>query len=270
MRCVAPSPERASGLCAGLPIALAMAVALTPAATTATPTKLFRAPSPGVQPFAVPRLAYDTYFWPGSNEVASYPVTLGVTSGVLPLEKLRLEVGLDVIVPTRDPLSLNAKLGTPEGAMFAGSPAVAVGLYEIGVTSATALDVVYAVAGKRTQFGAFAVGGYVGTGRLLRSSSGAVHRAGVLAGVALPPIAVGRPWLQRVQVRWDVVTGRNVIGATGGGLAFVFLPSLSALIGPVVFFDPAQQPGGVSWLWSVQLTVDLGAVSGPDAPWPGM
>ncbi|BDG05131.1 hypothetical protein [Anaeromyxobacter oryzae] len=262
-RAPSSAEDRSGPVRALLPVAVALGLALVPAGATATPSSLFWAPSSQVQPFAVPHLTYDTYFFPGSSKAASYPVTLGVTSGVLPFERLQLELGFDVLLPTRSPLFLNAKLGAPEGAMFAGSPSVAIGVYDAGVTGDSALDVFYGVVGKRTFIGAIDVGGYVGSDRLLRTSSGATERAGLLAGVALPPIAVKRPWLQRVEVRWDVVTGRNVIGATGGGLAFVFLPSLSILTGPIFFFDPPQQPAGTGWLWSVQVDVEVGARQEP-------
>ena len=243
------------------PLVLALAAAtcaLLPGGAASTPTTLFWAPSTAaVQRFAVLHLTYDTYFWPGSSRSAAHPVVLGVTVGVLPFERLQLEAGFDGVLPTSDPLLLNAKLGSPEDALFAGSPAWAVGIFDAGVTDATALNIAYAVLGKRTPLGAVSAGGYVGSARLLRSSSGAVHRAGLLGGIALRPLAVNRPWLDHVEVRWDVLTGKNVAGATGGGIGLFFTPWLAMLTGPVFYFDPSLQPGGAGFAWSVQLDVDL-------------
>ncbi len=240
-------------------VALALAAcALLPRRAAPTPTTLFWAPAtPAVQRFAVLHLTYDTYFWPGSARSAAHPVVLGVTGGVLPFERLQLEAGFDAVLPTPDPLLLNAKLGSPEGAVFAGAPAWAIGIFDAGVTDATALNIGYAVVGKRTPLGAVSAGGYVGSARLLRSSSGAVRRAGFLGGVALPPLTVNWPWLDRAELRWDILTGKNVAGATGGGIALFFTPFVAMLTGPVFYFEPALQPGGAGFAWSVQLDVDL-------------
>lgn len=223
----------------------------------ATPTTVFLAPSAAVQPFAMLHATYDTWFWPGSGRSAAHPAVLGLSAGVLPLEKLRLEVGFDFVLPSRDPLVLHAKLGSPEGALFPGSPAWAVGIFDAGVTGATALDVAYAELGKRTPLGTFSAGGYLGSARLLRTAQGASERAGFLGGVVLPPLAVDRPWLERVELRWDVVSGRNVVGATGGGVALYLTPYAAVRTGPVFYFEPSLQPGAASFLWSVQLEVDV-------------
>jgi len=57
----------------------------------------------------------------------------GVTVGVLPFEKLQMEVGVDYIrygaaAYDDNPVYFNAKLGTPEGSLFKYSPAIAVGI----------------------------------------------------------------------------------------------------------------------------------------------
>jgi hypothetical protein len=241
--------------------------ALLPGLAAPAPTTIFRAPSADAAPLGALRVGYDTAFWPGSGRSAAVPAALGLTAGVLPVERLRLEVGFDLVFPTRDPLVLNAKLGSPEGALFAGSPSLAVGIFEAGLTALTALDVCYAALGKRTRIGTFTVGGYVGSERLLRSSEGASQRAGLLAGVVFPAIPVGAPWLQRVELRWDLLTGKNPVGETGGGAAFFLTPYAWVTTGPVFFLDPWLQPGAARFLWSVRLEVeaDLGATRRGDA-----
>jgi hypothetical protein len=232
----------------------------------ATPTVVFRAPSADVQRFGALRVAYDTTFWPGSGRAATSPATLGLGGGVLPLDQVRLEVGFDLVFPSRDPLVLDAKLGSPEGALFSGSPSWAVGIFEAGLTAITALDACYAVLGKRTRIGTFVAGGYVGSDRLLRSSEGASQRAGLLAGFVSPSIAVERPWLERVELRWDVLTGRNVRGETGGGAALFLTPYASVVTGPVFFLDAYQQPGAARFLWEVRLEVVADLARGPGGP----
>jgi hypothetical protein len=48
-----------------------------------------------------------------------------------------------------------------------------------------------------------------------------------------------------------------VLGAGGLGAYFYFTDTISLLTGPVWFFDEALQPGGRSWMWTVQLDVDV-------------
>lgn len=235
---------------------LALASALAPAGVSAAPTATFQAPSAEVLPFGAVRLGYDTAFWPGSGRSAAVPVTLGLTAGISPLEAVRLEAGVDLVLPTREPLVLNAKLGSPEGALFAGAPSWAVGIHQAGVTAATSLDVVYAALGKRTPLGTLTAGGYAGSRRLLRSSSDAVQRAGFLAGITSPPIGVGATALDHLELRWDLTTGKNVLGETGGGAAFFLTPYAWVLTGPVFFLDPYLQPGAARFLWCVKLGVE--------------
>src|SRR5207253_4816922 len=68
---------------------------------------------------------------------------VGLTVGVLPFEKLQMEVGIDGLFPgTRihpamrsigNSLLFNSKIGTPEGAFF-GSwfPAINIGIFNVG------------------------------------------------------------------------------------------------------------------------------------------
>jgi hypothetical protein len=75
-------------------------------------------------------------------------------------------------------------------------------------------------------------------------------RSGVIAGWLSPALDV--PSIDKLQLAWDVQTGKNVFGATGGGLYVYFTPAIDLLIGPVFFFDHELQPAGARTLWSVQ------------------
>jgi hypothetical protein len=251
--------RRASAPTALLIAALA-AVAPPPAA--ATPSTNFWAPStPSVQGFGILHLTYDTYF----NHKALYPVDAGLTMGVLPGTKLQAEVGFDFFYPTfapggpiKAPVLLNAKLGSPENAFFEGSPAWSAGIFAVGFEEdVTDYDVLHAMVGRTfPRVGALAVGGYYGLNRdLFRSAGGAERRGGLMAGWFSPAIDV--PVIDRIHLTWDVQTGRNVFGATGGGAYFYVTPAVDVLMGPVFFFEKDLQPGGSSWMWSIQLDVDL-------------
>src|SRR5262249_53553476 len=52
-------------------------------------------------------------------------------------------------------------------------------------------------------------------------------------------------------------TGKNPLGAAGGGLAFYFTDAIDVITGPVFYFDKGYQPGNASWLWTLQLDVDV-------------
>lgn len=228
----------------------------------ATPTTNFWAPStPVVQPYGVLHLTYDTYF--GAR--AAYPVDTGLTVGLLPGTALQAEAGFDLFYPTLSagrgvglPLVLNAKVGAPEDAWFAGQPAWSVGVFGVGFEKdVNDQDAVYAVLGRTIPgWGSAQLGAYYGLNpRLFRAADGADQRAGLLAGYVSPALDV--PVIDHLVFTWDVQTGHNALGATGGGAYLYLTPAVDLLTGPVFFFEGALQPGGAAWMWSLQLDVDL-------------
>jgi hypothetical protein len=228
----------------------------------ATPSTNFWAPStPGVQGFGILHLTYDSYF----NDRAAYPIDTGLEIGLLPGKAVQAEGGFDLLYPTlasdraiKAPFVLNAKLGAPEGAYFKGSPAWSAGIFGVGFEKdVTDQDVLDAVVGKTFPVvGSVAAGGYYGLhDKLLRSSSGSDQRAGALAGWFSPSIPTRI--VDHLNFTLDVQTGRNVLGATGGGVYVYVTPAVDVLTGPVFFFDRDLQPGRSSWIWTMQLDVDM-------------
>src|SRR5262245_15125530 len=155
----------------------------------ATPSSNFWAPSvASVQPCGVLHVTYDTYF----GDASSYPVDVGLGIGVLPSKALQLEVGFDLLYPTFAagepvgmPVLLNAKLGSPEDAMFTGSPAWSAGIYSLGFERrVTDYNALYALLGKTLpRVGSLSVGGYHGLSQdLFRGSDGELRQSGFLAG----------------------------------------------------------------------------------------
>lgn len=256
---------RSSIVTSGLVVtALALATASGPA--QATPSTVFWAPAtPSLQGFGVVHVTYDTYFGAGA-----YPIDVGLTVGLLPpalTEALQLEVGFDLFYPTLAdgepmavPIQLNAKLGTPEDSLFDGQPGLSFGVYGVGFEEdVTDADVLYVALGKTLPLGTLAIGGYYGLNPdLFQSPEGHARPLGLLASWSSPAIdfADGSV-IDKINVVWDVQTGANVVGATGGGVSLYLTPAIVLLTGPVFFFEPDLQPGGASWLWSVQLDVDL-------------
>ncbi|MFL5365435.1 MAG: hypothetical protein ACJ781_08160 [Myxococcales bacterium] len=248
----------------------------------ATPSTTFWAPSnTAIQPFLVPHISYDTYFGgkPGTTTPGSpiYPVTTGLTMGVLPWEDLQLEVGFDMLLPASDPLLLNAKLGVPEDKLFAWQPSLAFGIFGVGTKKSTdtTLGTDYNMLYAQAQHSIPQVGGYVSVGgyyalqeKLFQSSGGGTVRSGFMGGLLSPDINVNLPWLLKINFAADVQTGKNVFGAAGGGIGLYFTDKIDLLTGPVYFFDPASQPGGRQWFWTVQLDVDLPLRPAPAATAP--
>jgi hypothetical protein len=241
-----------------------LAVVALAAATVAhaTPSTNFWAPStPGVQGYGVLHLTYDTYF----DQKALYPIDTGLEIGVLPGKSLQAEVGFDLLYPTYSPdgpidapFYLNAKVGAPEDAYFKGSPAWSAGIFGVGFEpDVTDYDVLDAMVGRTfPRVGSLAVGGYYGLNdKLFLSSKGEPQRSGLMAGWFSPAIDV--PVIDRIHFTWDVQSGKNVYGATGGGVYFYVTPAVDVLTGPVFFFDGDLQPGGSSWMWSMQVDVDI-------------
>ncbi len=242
--------------------AVLMLALLLPAAAHATPSTVFWAPStPYVQPFGKLHVTYDTYF--GSE--ALYPVDAGLTIGVLPWPKFQAEVGFDVFYPTYSsgepmdaPVLLNAKVGSPEGALFERSPGWSAGVALVGFEeNVTDYNMGHLMLGMTfPRIGTLSAGGYYGGNEnLYFSSTGDEQRSGFMGGWMSPAIDV--PSIDKIMLCWDIQTGENVLGATGGGVYVYFTPDIDLIMGPVFFFDEALQPGGSSWMWTLQFDADL-------------
>jgi hypothetical protein len=248
------------------PKSVVCAALLAATAASATPSTTFWAPyTTAIQPFLTPHITYDTYFWKGPSAGLAgspvYPITTGLTMGVLPWENLQLEVGFDLLLPSTDPLLLNAKLGVPEDKLFPFQPSLAVGIFGLGTKKSTTTDLGtdYNMLYAQVQHSIPVVGGYVSAGgyyalqdKLFQASDGSgTNRAGFMGGFISPDINVNLPWLLKMNVAGDVQTGKNAFGAAGGGLYFYFTDKIDLLTGPVYFFDPGSQPGGRQWFWTV-------------------
>ena len=221
----------------------------------ATPSTSFWAPStPYLQPFGVMHVTYDTYF----RDNASYPVDTGLTIGVLPFEKLQMEVGFDLLQPGNYPVSFNGKIGSPENALFKGSPGWSFGAFNVGTKKdVTDTNVLYFMLGKTFPvIGEPEIGFYNGLNKnLMLSSDGGEQRSGLMAGWFSPDIKA--PYINKMVLTADIMTGSNALGAWGGGIYFYFTPQISLLTGPVWFFDREMQPGKADFLWTMQLDIDF-------------
>lgn len=247
-------------------VLLTGALALAPSLVRATPSTTYWAPSTAnCQAWKTPHVTYDNYFGrgpaAGSQGAPNYPIDTGLTMGVLPSNKVQAEAGFDLLLPSPDPLFLNAKLCTPESSLFKGSPSLSAGIYNLGFKDGvTDYNVLHFMAQKAIGgTGYIAAGLYHGLGNesLFTNSEGKVVRTGAMAGLFSPDIKVGMKGLKKINLTADVQTGKNVLGAGGVGVYLYFTDTISLLTGPVFFFDRALQPGGRRMLWTVQADVDV-------------
>jgi hypothetical protein len=239
---------------------LAVAVLLmTSGAAQATPSTVFWTPATTyTQPFLVPHLTYDTYF----AEAGAYPVTTGLTVGVLPFDAVQGEVGFDLLYPAKGEaaLLLNGKLTLMEGKLADWQPGVSVGIMNSGVKSdVTDYNMTYAVLSKSIPVvGTLAVGGYYGLNdQLFVTVDGEKEQTGLLASWTSTDLVIDKPALSKINFFADLQTGKNAFGAVGAGVGIYFTPAIDLLAGPVFFLEKDLQPGGASWMWSMQIDVDL-------------
>ncbi len=232
----------------------------------ATPSTIVWIPSVDVQPFKTFHLTFDSYLRAKQNPDGARGgaiVDLGLEAGILPYEKIRAEAGFDLVdqpgPPGKHPLAFNAKVGTPEGAWFKGSPAVAAGGYNFGTKSgdarrgepATAMNIVYAVAGKTVPvLGRFEAGYYAGNRKVLVDENGRSDEKGVL-------LSWDRTLSEISDQLWagvDYQGGRSMMGSLNFGLAWAFAKNVSVIFGYDVYTNRAT--GGQD-TYTVQLDINF-------------
>ena len=272
---------------------------------SATPSTTYWTPATSdVQPFGVWHIGVDNYFrlsrtteetQAPNAQFDSFPTDVGVTVGVLPFEKLNLEVGMDGLFPgTRlhplmqsigKSLLFNAKLGTPEGAWGSWSPAVNIGIFNVGTKEEiTNMNIVDIIVGKTLgSFGRIHGGGYYGNpdsalmreggckpvassnpaNATLTCAGGTVGEQGKLAnaggmigydyGFWKVKDKEGNEYNKWVFAA-DYASGKNAIGGGGFGIYHFFNKDISLLTGPVWFNDHVING---QWKWTVQLDINF-------------
>jgi hypothetical protein len=236
-------------------IALAMTLTLIAAgAALATPSTQIWIPSTDVQAYKTLHLGIDNYFRAsgkgsfGNTNVRDNNVyDIGLTAGVLPFEKLQMEVGIDYMstaVEPNDnhPLMGNIKIGTPEDSLFKFSPALAVGMYNIGASQSagsaplvvSGQNIVYALAaktlpefGKVPSLGRISAGYYRGGKKALINTSGNKDNDGLL-------LSWDRTMTEISDKLWlavDYQSGHNVDSATNVGFSWNFAKNVSVIFG---------------------------------------
>jgi len=223
-----------------LAIAAAL-VALASSSALAIPSTQIWIPSTDVQAYKSVHLGIDNYMRAdrkadGTRDPNVYD--LGLTAGVLPFEKVQLEIGVDYLANgsayDNYPLYLNAKLGTPENSLFKNSPALAIGGYNFGTNSSTGSalrtdqNIVYALAAKTLPVvGRISAGYFTGNDKVLLDENGKKENDGVL-------LSWDRTISEISDNLWAAVDyqgGKSAMGALSFGVAWSFLKNVSLIVG---------------------------------------
>jgi hypothetical protein len=233
----------------------------------ATPSTTYWTPATtDIQPFGILHIGVDNYFTvfkKAKNGGSSFATDVGLTIGVLPFEKLQMEVGVDLNEPTDHPISFNAKLGTPEDSLFKWSPALNVGIFNVGTKKDfTNQNIVFGLVGKTIPtLGRLFAGTYIGNGRTLVDKHGDRENKGFMIGFDrgfFPAKDKEGNEYKKLVLAADYASGKNSIGGGGVGLYYYFTKDISLLTGPV-WFNEKEING--KWKWTLQLDINLPSVT---------
>lgn len=240
-----------------------IALILMTGIVNATPSTTYWTPmTMDIQPYGVLHIGVDNYFTvfrKAADGGGSFPTDFGLTMGVLPFEKVQMEIGFDLLESSDYPLYFNAKIGAPEDALFKGAPALQLGIFNVGTKSnVTNQNIVHAVFGKTIPgLGRLTAGPYIGNKKVLVDKHGNKENTGFMVSFdrGFMPVKdkAGNEYNKLVFAA-DYASGKNAIGAGGFGLYYFFTKDISLLTGPVFFNEQAING---KWKWTIQLDINL-------------
>lgn len=229
----------------------------------ATPSTTYWTPmTTDIQPYGVLHIGVDNYFTvfrKAKDGGGSLPTDFGLTMGVLPFEKVQMEVGVDLLESSNYPLYFNAKIGTPEDSIFKGSPTLQIGIFNVGTkTNVTNYNIVHAVIGKTIpSLGRISIGPYIGNKKVLIDKDGKKENTGFMVAFDRGFVPVkdkaGNEY-NKLVLAADYASGKNAIGGGGVGLYYYFTKDISLLTGPVWFNEEAING---KWKWTIQLDINV-------------
>jgi hypothetical protein len=243
-------------------LVLLTALAASTGAARATPSSTYWTPMTlDIQSYGVLHLGVDNYFTvfrKAKDGGGSFPTDAGLTVGILPFEKFQMEIGVDLLEASDDPVYLNLKMGSPEGALFSGSPALQLGIFNVGTKkNVTDYNIVDLVIGKTIPgAGRFSVGPYIGNSKVLIDARGRKENKGFMAAFDrgfLPVKGADGKEFNRLVLAADYASGNNALGAGGVGIYYYFTKDISLLTGPVWFNEEAING---KWKWTLQLDIN--------------
>lgn len=241
------------------------AATLASGVAMATPSTQVWIPSTDIQAYKTLHLGIDNYFRASSKPkslTGSNPdwntMDIGLTAGVLPFDKLQMEVGFDYLTIASDPndnhpISGNFKVGTPEDSLFKFSPALAVGMYNIGPSQSisnapgvtSGQNIFYALAAKTLpaigpvpSLGRVSGGYYRGAKRALVDTRLDIDKA-QNEGVLLSWDRTMSEISDKLWMAVDYMGGNNVMGAVNVGVSWAFSKNVSVIFGYDIYKEKA-------------------------------
>ncbi len=231
--------------------ALALSIlTATCGAALATPSTQIWIPSTDIQPYKTIHLNFDSYIRTSKHDgFTANVIDVGPTIGILPFEKIQAEIGFDYIdsgtsgtanLADTHPFYFHGKVGTPEDSLFKYSPAIAVGIYNVGTkfhksnpsdpspNDMTKQDIVYGLVAKTLPvIGRITAGGYHGSASVLVDEN--FHSAN--DGVMLSWDRTMSEISDKLWMAVDYMSGKSMDGALNFGVSWAFAKNVSVILG---------------------------------------
>jgi len=191
----------------------------------ATPSTQIWNPSTDIQAGGTFHLGIDNYFSIENNQNKPYAfgTDIGLSYGLMQ----NLEIGIDVIDPSINPLYFNLKYGFAE---TGGFPAIAAGIFNAGTNAdSTGYNILYVVTAKTFDpLGRFSLGYYCGNDKLLVTETGTAANTGLI--VSWDKIISDKIWLSV-----DFASGMSLYGSLSFGGSYMLSSNTSIIFGYVIF-----------------------------------
>lgn len=245
-------------------------IVLTGSIANATPSTSYWTPAViDIQPFGTLHISVDNYFTvlrKNDEGAGAFPTDAGLTIGVLPFEKVQMEVGIDILEPSDYPIYFNAKIGTPENSIFKHSPAINMGMFnagthrkntssEDGLNNRTDYDIRFGIIGKTIPYLGRIHGGYYnGNSKVLVDGNGKKANTGYMIAFdhGFFPVKDASGEYNKIVLTADYASGNNYIGGGGVGIYYFFTKDISLLSGPVWFNNEK-----INGKWKVTIQLDI-------------
>jgi hypothetical protein len=179
----------------------------------ATPSRVIYIPNTTYNGLGVLHLDVDNYFIQGKKGTTESE--FGLTMQFLPFKKIKFEGSLDYKANLDSPIYLAGKFVIPMDTF----PNLALGIYNIGVTSETLKPIYYFLFSKKfDNAGKFLIGAYLGDKGQLRDNDGELDNKGLLLGyeVYLSPLS------NNLYFGADYFMGENIMSAVSLGIGWKF------------------------------------------------
>ena len=219
------------------------------------------APSTDVQAYKLVHITSDMYLPVERDAYGTRTATvtnLGLTVGVLPFRGINMEIGFDQksgLGSLDDyPLYGNVKAGVPENAFGRFSPALAIGVFDIGTKpDLTDFNVIYFKVARtvkvgQTSLGRFSIGYFSGNDRLLLDGKGEKDNTGMVVAWE----RTMTEWSDKLWLCADYMGTKSVYGTFNVGLSWKFAPNV-VMLGALDIFNNSD----LATTGTIQVDIDI-------------